>query len=195
VIPTIAASQGGLPRITKEVLCDLLQGKYDGRIGNIYVVDCRYQYEWKAGHIRGALHCPTPESARDEFMSDIDPNAVLIFHCELSCDRGPRMASMFREIDRQMNVRRYPQLFYPQAFILNGGFRDFFASYPEECEGDYRPMRAEENVRSGEMAAATRDWRRGLTRYEKWRRRPLEAMHEAFARMVKGGPQVVEEPP
>ena len=56
-------------------------------------------------------------------------------------------------------------------------------------------MQSEENVRSGEMAAATRDWRRGLTRYEKWRRRPLEAMHEAFARMLKGGPQVVEEPP
>jgi rhodanese-related sulfurtransferase len=193
VIPTLKGRcEGGIPRIAPETLKAMLVGRYDEEIGNLYVIDCRYGYEFLSGHIRCALHINTAEKLRDIFFSDLDPNSILVFHCELSCDRGPKLAGIMREIDRTMNRRRVPRLFYPSVFILDGGYREFSALYPKECNG-YRAMRDPRAIASGEMAGETTAWRKMLVRYETWKQTPVEAMHVAFWRRRQGLPSVEEE--
>ena len=42
-----------------------------------------------------------------------------------------------RELDRRINQEIYPKLFYPESYLLEGGFSRFFEAYPELCHGTY----------------------------------------------------------
>lgn len=56
-----------------------------------------------------------------------DKRVVIIFHCEFSSERGPRMCRFVRERDRAMN--EYPSLHYPELYILKGGYKEFFQDF------------------------------------------------------------------
>ncbi|XP_070276075.1 M-phase inducer phosphatase 2 isoform X2 [Myotis yumanensis] len=72
----------------------------------------------------------------------LDKRIILIFHCEFSSERGPRMCRFIRERDRTIND--YPSLYYPEMYILKGGYKEFFPQHPTFCEPqDYRPMNHE----------------------------------------------------
>lgn len=58
----------------------------------------------------------------------LDKRIILIFHCEFSSERGPRMCRFIRERDRAAND--YPSLYYPEMYILKGGYKDFFPQHP-----------------------------------------------------------------
>lgn len=53
-----------------------------------------------------------------------EKRVLLVFHCEFSSERGPRMCRFVRERDRDLN--EYPNLHYPELYILKGGYKDFF---------------------------------------------------------------------
>ncbi|RPA88440.1 hypothetical protein L873DRAFT_1726048, partial [Choiromyces venosus 120613-1] len=59
---------------------------------------------------------------------------LIIFHCEYFAHRTPRMALHLRSRDRQLNMHLYPALFYPDVYILDGGYSSFFHEYRERCE-------------------------------------------------------------
>lgn len=65
---------------------------------------------------------------------------VFVIHCEFSSKRGPKFYRQIRNLDRSLNV--YPQLSFPQLFILKGGFEGFYNVSPHLCVGEdlYRPM-------------------------------------------------------
>lgn len=67
-------------------------------------------------------------------------NTVVIFHCEFSQKRGPEMYSALRDIDRRLHMHCYPQIFFSEIYILEGGYKQFFANHPDLCEGGYVPM-------------------------------------------------------
>jgi hypothetical protein len=46
-----------------------------------------------------------------------------------------------RSIDRKINEARYPYLFYPEVYLLDAGYRAFYAEHPECCDGKYTEMR------------------------------------------------------
>jgi hypothetical protein len=50
------------------------------------------------------------------------------------------MYRSLREIDRQLHIDYYPQLFYSEIYLLEGGFKEFFSYCPDLCEGNYMPM-------------------------------------------------------
>ncbi|KAK2814700.1 hypothetical protein Q5P01_000633 [Channa striata] len=56
-----------------------------------------------------------------------EKRVILIFHCEFSSERGPRMCLFSRERDRALND--YPKLHYPELYILKGGYKDFFPHF------------------------------------------------------------------
>ena len=67
---------------------------------------------------------------------------VFIFHCEFSQQRGPFMANTLRKLDRRLTTP-YPLLTFPEVYIMQGGYKAFFAEYPELCDPrSYTPMRA-----------------------------------------------------
>lgn len=47
------------------------------------------------------------------------------------------MLDTFRNLDRHLNLDRYPQLFYPEVYLLEGGYSRFYADYPELCKDKY----------------------------------------------------------
>uniref|UniRef100_A0A2K6F591 M-phase inducer phosphatase n=1 Tax=Propithecus coquereli TaxID=379532 RepID=A0A2K6F591_PROCO len=123
----------------------LLLGKFHDLIEKFYIIDCRYPYEYLGGHIQGALNLYSQEELYNFFLKkpivpvDTQKRIIIVFHCEFSSERGPRMCRSLREEDRALN--KYPALYYPELYILKGGYRHFFPEYMVLCEPQsYCPM-------------------------------------------------------
>lgn len=61
------------------------------------------------------------------FMRSRDLETKLVLHCELSQNRAPKLASIIRRYDRDVDSSAiFPALRYPEIYILQGGFNEFF---------------------------------------------------------------------
>jgi rhodanese-related sulfurtransferase len=142
-LPCHANPRDAIKRITVDTLHQLLLGKYHP-LEQVMIVDCRYSYEFVGGHIEGAVSINTPESVESLLFKDpAREHRCIIFHCEFSSERAPRMALHVRNRDRLLNAARYPFLFYPEIYILDGGYKAYFDTHPEETEPPncYVPMK------------------------------------------------------
>ncbi|XP_053522472.1 M-phase inducer phosphatase 3 isoform X8 [Artibeus jamaicensis] len=144
-LPTVSGRHQDLKYINPETVAALLLGKFQGLIEKFYIIDCRYPYEYLGGHIQGALNLYSQEELYNFFLKmpivplDAQKRIIILFHCEFSSERGPRMCRSLREEDRALN--QYPALYYPELYILKGGYRDFFLEYMVLCEPQsYCPM-------------------------------------------------------
>lgn len=149
VLPTVDGKHQDLKYITSEMMVAVLSGQFDNLVDRIIVIDCRYPYEFEGGHIKGALNLHQEDQVEDFLLktpivpSCPEKRVVIVFHCEFSSERGPRMCRFVRERDRAMNV--YPNLHYPELYILKGGYKDFFPFFQTQCEPQaYRPMHHED---------------------------------------------------
>ncbi|XP_043920012.1 M-phase inducer phosphatase 2 isoform X2 [Protopterus annectens] len=148
-LPTVKGKHDGLKYITPEMMAAVLNGKYNSLIDHCGIIDCRYPYEFEGGHIKGALNLHLEEEAENCLLkqpiisSEAGKRVILVFHCEFSSERGPRMCKFVREQDRKNN--EYPNLHYPELYILLGGYKDFFQRFKMHCEPQgYRPMHHED---------------------------------------------------
>ncbi|KAM8939601.1 M-phase inducer phosphatase 2 [Pelodytes ibericus] len=149
LLKTVEGKHQDLKYITPEMMDAVLSGQYDDMIEHCVVIDCRYPYEYDGGHIKGAVNLPLEQEVEDFLLkkpivpSSEDKRVIIIFHCEFSSERGPRMCRFVRKQDRNSN--EYPKLHYPELYILKGGYKDFFPSFQSHCEPQsYRPMHHEE---------------------------------------------------
>jgi hypothetical protein len=55
------------------------------------------------------------------------------------------MYRTLREIDRNLHMHHYPQVFYTEIYLLEGGFKEFHTHHPALCSGAYVPMAAQEH--------------------------------------------------
>ncbi|KAK7829676.1 hypothetical protein U0070_013362 [Myodes glareolus] len=145
VLPTVSGKHQDLKYVTPDTVADLLSGKFQDLIEKFYIIDCRYPYEYLGGHILGALNLYSQKELHEFFLKkpivplDGQKRTIIVFLCEFSSERGPRMCRSLREKDRALN--QYPALYYPELYILKGGYRDFFPEYMELCEPQsYCPM-------------------------------------------------------
>ncbi|KAF6777256.1 hypothetical protein AHF37_02802 [Paragonimus kellicotti] len=70
-----------------------------------------------------------------------EPAFVVIFHCEFSSQRAPDLATFLRNVDRMSNYHRYPFLYFPEIYIMKGGYSAFFQNYSHLCSpGNYVKM-------------------------------------------------------
>ncbi|XP_044022738.1 M-phase inducer phosphatase 2 [Siniperca chuatsi] len=149
ILPTVNGKHQDLKYITSETMVAAVSGQFNQLVEQVIVLDCRYPYEFEGGHIKGALNLHQEDQVEDFLLkmpiipSCPDKRIVIIFHCEFSSERGPRMCRFVRERDRAMN--EYPKLHYPELYILKGGYKDFFPHYQSQCEPQsYRPMHHED---------------------------------------------------
>lgn len=135
ILPCHTVKDDPLKRITKETMARVLDGEFKHLYDEHLVVDCRFEYEYNGGHIAGAINFNNADNIDEKFISTPrSQKTILIFHCEFSAHRAPKMAQKVRARDRQVNMHRYPELYYPEVYILEGGYSGFFGSYRQRCE-------------------------------------------------------------
>jgi M-phase inducer tyrosine phosphatase len=154
ILPHFSADDPGdtIPRITKETLLNVLDGKYSSEYDQKMVIDCRFEYEYEGGHIDGAVNYNDKELLTNHlFKTPMEGRTLIIFHCEYSAHRAPMMARHIRSQDRTVNADRYPKLAYPDVYILNGGYSEFFAVHRGRCyPQNYVEMSDEKHQRTCE---------------------------------------------
>lgn len=154
-LPCFAVKSDGLMRVKPETVRDVLQGRYNDQIRGFQIVDCRFAYEHEGGHIVGATNLNTVEQVQTYFLtpgqglhaaqplpertqSGMPDEAgdtrkfLVIFHCEFSWKRGPSMALALRAADRSL-ASDYPRCHFPDVYVLQGGYAEFFRTCPELC--------------------------------------------------------------
>ncbi|XP_077328466.1 M-phase inducer phosphatase 3 isoform X2 [Lithobates pipiens] len=148
-LPTVTGRHQDLRYITGETLAALIQGEFSSLVEKVYIIDCRYPYEYEGGHIKDALNLHRAEDMLTYFLNQplvpsvAQKRIILVFHCEFSSERGPKMCRFLREEDRARN--EYPSLHYPEVYLLKGGYKDFFPEYKVLCEPQgYCPMHHED---------------------------------------------------
>ena len=81
---------------------------------------------------QGAKNIYQAQEIMKEFLNnpikpkDPSKRVVLIFHCEFSSERGPKLSRFLRSQDRMMNKDCYPYLHYPELYLLDGGYKVYF---------------------------------------------------------------------
>lgn len=91
-LPHFNSDEESLPRITKDTMVEVLDGKYGQCYDRSIVVDCRFEYEYDGGHIEGAININDKEQLANQlFEASTTNKTLLIFHCEYSAHRAPIM--------------------------------------------------------------------------------------------------------
>ncbi|KAI9207552.1 Rhodanese-like domain-containing protein [Polychytrium aggregatum] len=147
-------------RISPETVHRLLNGEFSDQVDSYHIIDCRFPYEYSGGHIEtaqnvnsivelGKMFYDWPENAENPPTESHkskpvkSERTVIIFHCEFSSQRAPKMALYLRSFDRENNLHNYPHIHYPEIYILTGGYKAFYKAYKERCEPqNYVPMAA-----------------------------------------------------
>jgi len=81
-------------------------GEYSNSVAKFTVIDCRYPYEFEGGHIRNAINLYNQEQIMEHFFPKASESSlstavesrdsqnqqnIIVFHCEFSSERGPKM--------------------------------------------------------------------------------------------------------
>lgn len=120
-------------RISCDVVAQIIQGHGPAHLySRVVIFDCRFPFEFEGGHLPGAINITgdddiaavkwlfgadeaTTKPELPQLLAKLDlftrPDVLLIFHCEFSQQRGPRLCRMLRDVDRKLNEARYPDLY------------------------------------------------------------------------------------
>ncbi|KAJ7905332.1 hypothetical protein B0H14DRAFT_2326910 [Mycena olivaceomarginata] len=144
LLPCHRVTDDGLMRINPETLNKLLDGHYSEQ-ADYHVIDCRFDYEFNGGHIRGAVNLNQTADVEEFFLrtslkkpkpsvsGDPGRKTILVFHCEFSAKRAPTFAKHLRARDRAVNNHVYPRIHYPELYILEGGYCNYFQASSFRC--------------------------------------------------------------
>ncbi|KAL7722630.1 protein-tyrosine-phosphatase [Entamoeba marina] len=121
------------------ISCDTLKKATQDKV-ELVLVDCRYPYEYEAGHIDGSINIWNEVDLFKRFpvstVSKISKE-VLVFYCEYSRTRGPALARKLRCQDMKFSN---DTLFYNNIYVIEGGYEVISNSLKELCVGIYVRM-------------------------------------------------------
>ena len=145
-------NETGLPTITPKRLIELITNYQKEGYDDLIIIDARYDFEFRGGRIRGAINIRSIAQLVGIYERYLEQNVVIIFYCEYSQCRSPCLFRQFRNLDRSKH--QHLELAYPHVYLLDGGYKKFFAEYHEYCRGGYTKMRDKEYVSNGELKQA-----------------------------------------
>jgi len=93
VIPSFNVKDDPLRRINRATLISIMDGEYKEHFDEYKIIDCRFEYEFEGGHIAGATNINSVDILEETFFAESqeDKRQLIIFHCEYSAHRAPRM--------------------------------------------------------------------------------------------------------
>jgi M-phase inducer tyrosine phosphatase len=65
----------------------------------------------------------------EDIQFNIKNQIPIILYCEYSQRRCVEFYRLIRHIDRLIHQNTYPNLFYPEIYILQGGYSSFFQQF------------------------------------------------------------------
>ncbi|KAI3645140.1 hypothetical protein MP228_011304 [Amoeboaphelidium protococcarum] len=141
-LPHTTCKKAAIKRISESTLSDLIDGKFHQQVDRFVIVDCRFKYEYDGGHIKNAINFDREDAMLEYFLpSDgtlppeaSDSRTALIFHCEFSQCRAPTFVQHLRGKDRMINQLNYPHLHYPEIYVLDGGYCQFYTNFKSYCD-------------------------------------------------------------
>ena len=147
-LPLMDGRHRDLKSVSSDTVAKLLKGVFKDSVASYKIIDCRYPYEFEGGHIRGAMNLYTQEQILEEFLKQKTEHTdatgkrnIIIFHCEFSSERGPKLSRFLRNNDRERNTNQCPVLEYPEIYLLHNGYKEFYETHAELCDPiAYRPM-------------------------------------------------------
>ncbi|CAK66223.1 unnamed protein product (macronuclear) [Paramecium tetraurelia] len=109
------------------------------KLNHVLLYDCRYQYEFQGGHIRGATHLNHLINLSEELFGVTQQSKkIVVLYCEFSIKRSKEKYFEIRQLDRSMNI--YPKLTYKNLYILSKGYSEFYKKFQHMCNGCYVRM-------------------------------------------------------
>ena len=57
-------------------------------------------------------------------------DTIIILHWEFSSHRGPQVYNLIRKTDRKINESKYPLICFPELYLLENGYKEFYENYP-----------------------------------------------------------------
>lgn len=83
----------------------------------------------------GAKNFTSYNELKDDFFTGfrLSYKGVVVIYCEYSSQRGPGLARAIRRHDEAINADFFPRLCYPQIFVLEGGYREFYNEFMNRC--------------------------------------------------------------
>ena len=100
-LPLMDGKHRDLKSISSHTMARLMRGEFNDAVASYKIVDCRYPYEFKGGHIGSAVNLYTHQEIISTLMSSktelakVVPEGpkrnIVVFHCEFSSERGPKL--------------------------------------------------------------------------------------------------------
>jgi hypothetical protein len=141
--------QNEMRMIEPKTLSGLIAGDYNHLVVRFEIIDCRYPFEFCAGHVVGAQNIYRESDLHARYLANVDSvstvsSPVLVFYCEFSSMRAPSLYRALRTADRNKNADKFPFCHYPELYLLAGGYKQFYSSgFMHQCEpAAYQPMQS-----------------------------------------------------
>lgn len=139
--------------ITPATLARYIRTPSQLRYNQLTIIDCRYAFEFNSGRIVGALNVSTEQQMESLLQQFQTPKTLFVFYSQDSKERALTVCTMFRKALEA----KVPDCTFA---VLQGGMKDFYASYSFLCLGHYKPkiclsdsmlelVRARKRYRSG----------------------------------------------
>ncbi|QIW98906.1 hypothetical protein AMS68_004424 [Peltaster fructicola] len=158
-----------LPRITQDTMVDILEQKHAHQYSNVLVIDCRFEYEYKGATSRTPSTSTTSSFSRTSFCPPSSAGHSCGVPLRILCAPSTLTAKFIRNHDRKVNATNYPNLTYPEMYILDGGYSRFFAECRSKCQPPaYVEMNDERHEQACErgMAMVKQNHRQKLVRHQ-----------------------------
>ncbi|KAG7378770.1 cell division cycle- protein [Phytophthora pseudosyringae] len=131
ILPTVYSSKHpDLNVITPGTVAQLLRGEFDEHLAGFELLDCRFPFEFGGGSLIGATSLCDPDKMEAQFfvstMLEHSTRRALVFFCEFSANRAPKMLRHVRNVDRKLHADSYPELYYPELYLVDGGYKNCF---------------------------------------------------------------------
>ncbi|KAF4689337.1 cell division cycle 25 [Perkinsus olseni] len=121
--------------VSTDTVAELVRSNQVRNEDAIYLIDCRYPYEYNGGHIMSAINFPPYEldSLKEFVFNDLASRdrrrAIIILHCEFSQLRAPVATDALKKHSARYGCSRPLEL-----YVMKGGYCDFFRKFKELCE-------------------------------------------------------------
>ena len=91
-------------------------------------------------HSKSAINLNSRQQALERIYNDYKQNSEqikIVFYCTYSQNGALQGYWAFRDMDRRANI--YPNISYPNMFVLEGGYHKFYQEHQLFCDGGFDP--------------------------------------------------------